>query len=159
LRVFAGKLPSGATVAQGVDWVVEIMKPACDYAGKKGITLGIEDHGGITQQADTCLEIMHRIASPFAGINLDITHFIPTATQDGYAQIEMCLPFATHAHIRDHFDNGEPIDLDRVWQMFAKAGYRGFMSLEYEGKAEPMTGIAEQMAQIEQLCRKYSSAG
>jgi sugar phosphate isomerase/epimerase len=159
LRVFGGKLPSGATQAQAVDWVVESMKHACEYAGKKGITLGIEDHGGITQQAETCLEIMHRVDSPFAGINLDITHFLPTATLDGYAQIEMCLPYATHAHIRDHFDDGTPIDLERVWQMFAKAGYRGYLSLEYGGKEEAMTAIPKQMALIEQLCRKYSTAG
>ena len=159
LRVFGGKLPPGVTRAQAMDWVVETMKPACDYAGKKGITVGIEDHDGITQQAETCLEIMHRVDSPFAGINLDITHFVPTATLDGYAQIEMCLPYATHAHIRDHFDNGEPIDLERVWQMFAKAGYRGYLSLEYGGKEEPMTAIPKQMARIEELCRKYSTAG
>jgi sugar phosphate isomerase/epimerase len=159
LRVFGGVLTHGVTRAQATDWVVETMKAACEYAGKKGITLGIEDHSGITQEAETCLEIMHRVASPFAGINLDITHFTPTATLDGYAQIEMCLPYATHVHIRDHFDNGEPIDLDRVWQMFAKAGYRGYLSLEYEGKEEPMTAIPKQMAQIEQLCRKYSTAG
>ncbi len=157
LRVFGGKLPRGASVAQGIDWVVETMKPACDYAGEKGITLGVEDHGGITQEAETCLEIMHRVNSPFAGINLDITHFIPTATLDGYAQIEMCVPFATHTHIRPNFDNGDPIDLDRVWQMFAKAGYHGFMSLEYEG-AHPETEIPRQMARIEELCRKYSTA-
>jgi sugar phosphate isomerase/epimerase len=159
LRIFGGKLPPGTNVAQATDWVVETMKPACDYAGKKGITLGIEDHAGITQQAETCLEIMHRVDSPFAGINLDITHFVPTATVDGYAQIEMCLPYATHAHIREHFDSGEPIDLDRVWQMFAKAGYRGYLSLEYGGKEEPMTAIPAQMTRIEQLCRKYSTTG
>jgi sugar phosphate isomerase/epimerase len=159
LRVFGGGLPAGVTRAQALDWVVETMKPACEYAGRKGITLGIEDHDGITLQAESCLEIMRRVDSPFAGINLDITHFVPTATLDGYAQIQMCLPYATHAHIRDHFDNGEPIDLDHVWQMFAKAGYHGYMSLEYGGKEEPMTAIPRQMARIEELCRKYSSVG
>ncbi|MGH9639153.1 MAG: sugar phosphate isomerase/epimerase family protein, partial [Bryobacteraceae bacterium] len=59
LRVFAGRLRHGATKQQAIDWVVEAMKPACDYAGKKGIILGIEDHSGVTQRADTCLEIMH----------------------------------------------------------------------------------------------------
>ncbi len=158
LRVFGGKLPAGVTRAQAMDWVVEGMKAACDYAGKKGITVGIEDHDGITLQAESCLEIMHRVNSPFAGINLDITHFIPTATLDAYAQIEMCLPYATHTHIRDHFDNGEPIDLERVWQMFAKAGYRGYMSLEYGGKEDAVTAVPKQMARIEELCRKYSTA-
>jgi sugar phosphate isomerase/epimerase len=65
------------TDAQGIDWVVQTMKPACEYTAKKGITLGIEDHGRIPQEAEACLEIMRRVDSPFAGINLHVTHFIP----------------------------------------------------------------------------------
>jgi sugar phosphate isomerase/epimerase len=158
LRVFGGELPPGASVKQGTDWVVEIMKPACDYAGKRGITLGIEDHSGVTQNADVCLEIMHRVNSPYAGINLDITHFIPTASEDRYAQIKACVPYATHTHIRDHFDDSTPIDMDRVWKMFHDGGYKGFMSVEYEGKEQPMTGIPKLMHKVRALCLKYSSA-
>jgi sugar phosphate isomerase/epimerase len=158
LRIFGGKLPHGATAKQGTDWVVETMKPACDYAGKKGIMLGIEDHAGVTQNGDVCLEIIHRVDSPYAGINLDITHFIPTGSEDPYAQIKACIPYATHTHIRDHFDDGTPIDMDRVWKMFQDGGYKGFMSVEYEGKEDPMTGIPKLMNKIKALCRKYSSA-
>lgn len=60
LRVFGGQLPKGATLKEGTDWVVEVVKAASDYSGKKGITLGIVDHEGVTQNADVCLEIMHR---------------------------------------------------------------------------------------------------
>jgi sugar phosphate isomerase/epimerase len=158
LRIFGGELPHGATVKQGTDWVVETMKPACDYAGKKGIMLGIEDHAGVTQSADVCLEIMHRVNSPYAGINLDITHFIPTGSEDSYSQIKACIPYATHTHIRDVFDDGTPIDMDRVWKMFQDGGYKGFMSIEYEGKEDPMVGIPKLMNKIKALCRKYSSA-
>ena len=48
LRVFGGVLPHGATAEQGKDWVVEVMKPACEYAARKGVTVGMESHGGIT---------------------------------------------------------------------------------------------------------------
>ncbi len=82
LRVFAGKLPAGATIQQAVEWTVDTLKAACEYAGKKGITLGMEDHEGITQNSDACLEIVHRVGSPFFGINLDITNFIATAKAD-----------------------------------------------------------------------------
>jgi sugar phosphate isomerase/epimerase len=157
LRIFGGKLPHGATVKQGTNWVVETMKPACDYAGQKGITLGIEDHAGVSQNADVCLEIMHRVNSPYAGINLDITHFIPTASEDPYSQIKACIPYATHTHIRDHFDDGTPIDMDRVWKMFRDGGYKGYMSVEYEGKEDPMTGIPKLIKKIAALCQKYSS--
>jgi sugar phosphate isomerase/epimerase len=158
LRVFGGELPPGTSVKQATNWVVETMKPACDYAGKRGITLGIEDHSGVTQNADVCLEIMRRVNSPYAGINLDITHFIPTASEDRYAQIKTCVPYATHTHIRDHFDDGTPIDMDRVWKMFHDGGYKGFMSVEYEGKEQPLTGIPKLMHKVRALCLKYSSA-
>lgn len=157
LRVFAGKLPQGATIPQAIGWVVETLKAASDYSGKEGIMLGLEDHSGITQNADACLEIMRRVNSPYAGINLDITHFIPTATQDAYAQIEACIPYATNTHIRDVFDDQTPIDMDRVWRMFAQAGFKGYMSAEYEGHEDPMTGVPKLTAKIRSLCKKYST--
>lgn len=153
LRVFGGELPSGATEEQGVQWIVETMKPACDYAAKKGVTLGIEDHGGITAKASTLLEILRRVDSPFAGINLDITNF----AENYYAQIEACLPYATHTHIRDVFENHEPVDLDRVFKMFAGAGYKGYMSAEYEGSEDAMTGVPKLIEKIKALCKKYSN--
>jgi sugar phosphate isomerase/epimerase len=156
LRIFAGKLPSGVTLQQATDWVVEAMKAGCDYSGRKGIMLGVEDHSGVTQQADVCLEIMHRVNSPYAGINLDITHFVPTATKDAYAQIEACIPYATNTHIRESFDDGSPIDLDRVWGLFAHAGFKGFMSAEYEGE-DAGAGVPKLIEKIRTLCKKYST--
>ncbi len=154
LRVFGGELPSGSTEAQGIQWVVETMKPACDYSAKNGIILGIESHGGITSKAVNIVEIIRRVDSPFAGCNLDISNF----REDPYAQIEACIPFATHVHVRDFYgEPRKPLDLERVWQMFAKAGYKGFMSAEYEGDEDAMTGVPKLLDKIKVLCRKYSS--
>ena len=69
-------------MTQGIDWTVEVMKAACDVAGKLGITLGIEDHDGITQRAETTLEIIRRVDSPFAGVNLDISNFVADSDED-----------------------------------------------------------------------------
>jgi sugar phosphate isomerase/epimerase len=157
LRVFAGKLPPGATVEQGIHWTVETLKVACEYAGKKGITLGVENHEGITQNADVCIELVQRVDSPYLGINLDITNFIATPHADAYAQIEATLPYATHSHIRDVFANGQAVDLDRVWPLFAAANYKGFMSAEYEGEEDPSTGVPKLVERIKTLCRRYSS--
>ncbi len=155
LRVFGGELPRGATEAQGIQWVVETMKPACEYSSTKGITLGIESHGGITSKAANIVEILRRVDSPYAGCNLDISNF----AENPYQQIEACIPYATHAHIRDFYGTPrQPLDLDRVWQAFAKAGYKGFMSAEYEGDEDAMTGVPKLIEKIKSLCRKYSSA-
>jgi sugar phosphate isomerase/epimerase len=161
LRIFAGKRPAGSDAKQAINWVVETMKAACDYSGEKGITLGLEDHDGVTQSADACLEVMQRVDSPFAGINLDITNFIATPTQDAYAQIAACLPYATHTHIRDHFPDGTPVDMNRVWQMFARTGYQGYMSAEYEPSSSDLlpaaTGIPKLVHKIRDLCSRYST--
>jgi sugar phosphate isomerase/epimerase len=161
LRIFAGKLPPGSSLKDAIDWVVETMKAACDYSGNKGIILGLEDHDGVTQSADPCVEIIQRVNSPFAGINLDITNFIATPTQDAYAQIAACLPYATNTHIRDHFPDGTPVDMDRVWQMFARAGHQGYMSAEYEtglpDRLPAAAGVPKLVHQIRELCSKYST--
>ena len=127
---------------------------ACDYAATKGIILGIESHGGITSKASNILEILRRVDSPYAGCNLDISNF----QENPYQQIEACVPYATHTHVRDFYsESKKPLDLDRVWQIFAKAGYKGYMSAEYEGDEDPMTGVPKLIEKIRTLCKKYSS--
>jgi sugar phosphate isomerase/epimerase len=138
------------------------MTAACEYSGAKGITLGLENHQGVTQTSDVCLEIMQRVTSPYAGINLDITNFIATPTQDAYAQIAACLPYATgNIRIRDHFYDHTPVDMDRVWRMFAQAGHKGYVSAEYEvtfsDSLPASTGVPKLLDDIKSLCRKYSS--
>ncbi|HEX7359951.1 MAG TPA: sugar phosphate isomerase/epimerase family protein [Bryobacteraceae bacterium] len=168
LRVFAGRRanypgratppPHGVTKEQAVGWVVEAMKEACDYSGKKGIIVAIEDHSDISQDADTCVEIMQRVRSPYAGINLDITHLRPRETI--YEQIKTLLPYTTGTiHIRDVFDdNTTPVDMDRVWQIFADFGLKAFPSAEYQGKEDPKTGVPKLTEKIRKLCAKYSTA-
>jgi sugar phosphate isomerase/epimerase len=161
LRIFAGKLPEGAAMNDAITWVVEAMKAACDYSGRRGITLGVEDHEGVTQSADICVEIMQRVNSPYAGINLDITNFITTPAQDAYSQITACIPYATNIHIRDRFYDRTPVDMDRVWQIFAQAGHQGYVSAEYESSSPdslpPAAGVPKLVDKIQALCKKYSS--
>lgn len=155
LRVFGDTLPKGATDAQGVEWVAETMKAACEYSAKKGITLGLETHMGLTIRSDNVIAILRRVDSPYAGCTLDISNF----HDNPYEHIEACLPYATNTHIRDYWGEAKtPLDLDRVWQMFVKHGFKGYMSAEYEANEDPMTGVPKLVEKIKTLCRKYSSA-
>ena len=155
MRVFGDKLPAGGTEEQGIQWVAETLKSACEYSAKKGITLGIETHSGLSTKAANIVEILRRVDSPYAGCNLDISNF----PENPYEQISACLPYATHTHIRDRYGEPKrPLDLDRVWGLFAKSGYKGYMSAEYEGEEDAMTGVPKLVEKIKVLCRKYSSA-
>ena len=158
LRVFTGDIPAGAAREQAIQWVVEVMKPACEYSSQRGITLGVESHHGLSARAAEIVEIMRQLNSPYAGINLDISNFEAPADEQMYSDIATCIPYATHVHVRDHFgSSGRPIDLDRVWQMFAKGGYRGYMSVEYEGEEDAETGVPKLLFKVKSLCQKYST--
>jgi sugar phosphate isomerase/epimerase len=155
LRVFGDKLPAGATEERGVQWVIETMKVACEYAASKGVILGLETHSGLSTKAANVVAILRGVDSPYAGCNLDISNF----RENPYEQIQTCLPYATHAHIRDFYgEPKKPLDLDRVWQMFIQSGYKGYMSVEYEGEEDAMSGVPKLINKIKPLCRKYSTA-
>jgi sugar phosphate isomerase/epimerase len=155
LRVFGDKLPAGATEEGGGQWVIETMRVACECATSKGVILGLETHSGLSTKAANVVAILRGVDSPYAGCNLDISNF----REKPYEQIQTCLPYATHAHIRDFYgEPKKPLDLDRVWQMFAQSGYKGYMSVEYEGEEDAMSGVPKLINKIKPLCRKYSTA-
>ena len=137
IRVFGGTVPKGATEDQAVVWAVETMKRCTEEAGKRGITLGLEDDGGLTTNADRTIEIVRKTDSQWAGINLDIGNF-PT---EAYAQIAACAPYATNVHFKTnvHIDHHpQPADWPRVLQILGAAGYRGYLSLEYEEEGDAL---------------------
>jgi hypothetical protein len=41
--------------------------------------------------------------------------------------------------------------------MFAKSGYRGYMSAEYEGEEDAATAVPRLLDTVRSLCHKYSS--
>jgi L-ribulose-5-phosphate 3-epimerase len=156
VRVFGGSIPKGATEAQAIAWAVETFKRSAEYAGSKGIILGLEDDGGLTTTAEPTVEIVKQTDSPYAGINLDTGNF----PKNGYAQVALCLPYAVSTHVKVNIggEDGtkEPADWDRLCGMFAKAGYRGYISLEYEEKEPPETAVPRLAADLLRAVRKHT---
>jgi sugar phosphate isomerase/epimerase len=156
VRVFGGALPKGATEAQAIGWAVEVLKRAAEYAGTKGIVLGVEDDGGITATAEPTVQIVKQADTPWAGINLDTGNF----PKNGYAQVELCLPYAVAVHLKTKIappeGPKEKADWDRLAGMFCKAGYKGYLSLEYEDNDDPMQAVPALAAELRRVVRKYS---
>ncbi|HUS06580.1 MAG TPA: sugar phosphate isomerase/epimerase family protein, partial [Bryobacteraceae bacterium] len=152
IRIFGGPVPKGATEDQAVGWAVETLKRCADEASKKGITLGLEDDGGLTTNADRTVEIVKKADTPWAGINLDIGNF----PDNGYHQIEMCAPYATNVHFKTHVKvnrQNEPADWPRVLGILGKAGYRGYLALEYEVTEDPRANVPKLIAKMRDVIR------
>lgn len=156
VRVFGGSVPKGAGEAQAMDWAVEVLKRAAEYAGSKGVFLGVEDDGGLTTTAEPTVELVKRADSPWVGITLDVGNF----PKRGYAQVALCIPYAVNVHFKEHIagEDGtqEKADWDRLFGMFAKAGYKGYLSLEYEDTATAETVVPQLAADLRRGVRKYS---
>jgi sugar phosphate isomerase/epimerase len=156
VRVFGGSIPKGATQEQAIPWAVEVLKRSADYAGTKGIVLGVEDDGGLSATAEPTVEMVKRADSPFAGINLDTGNF----PKNGYAQVALCLPYAVSVHLKSHITTPEgtkeKADWDRLLGMFAKAGYKGYLGIEYEDTATVETELPGLAAELRRCVRKYS---
>jgi sugar phosphate isomerase/epimerase len=158
VRVFGGAKPAGATLDQAIGFAAETLKRGADYAGARGLILGVEDDGGITDFAKETIEIVKRADSPWAGMNLDIGNFRPPAVYD---QIDMSIPYAVSTHVKTEvaLDDGRtraPADWDRVFTMFAAHGFRGYMGLEYEASADPATAVPGYLRRLKELAIKYS---
>lgn len=158
VRVFGGPKPPGATLDQAIGFAAETLKRGAEYAGARGLILGVEDDGGITDFAKDTIEIVRRADSPWAGMNLDVGNFRPPAVYD---QIEMSIPYAVSTHIKtevalDDGKNRAPLDLDRVFRMFAAHAYRGYMGFEYEGAGDPVTTVPDYLRRLKTLAVKYS---
>src|SRR5258708_22322900 len=152
VRVFGGAVPKGATDEQAVVWAVETLKRCADEAGKKGITLGVEDDGGVTTNADRTVEIVHKARTPWAGINLDIGNF----PDDAYHQIEMCAPYATNVHFKSEVHihrNTHPAHSPRIFKILGSAGYQGYLALEYELTEAPLTEVPKLVAKMREAIR------
>ncbi len=156
IRVFGGAIPKGSTEDQAAQWASETMKQAVDYSSKRGIILGLENHGGITDKAERIVQIVKAANSPWAGINLDTGNF----RTDIWRQIEMCIPYAVNVQVKmDQVqEDGKrgPGDWERVIKMLVKGGYRGFLALEYEGK-NAVEEVPVYMRKLTALVRQYSA--
>lgn len=149
IRTFAGNAPKGTDESVARRNVVECLEIVCDYAAQKGVFVALENHGGVVARADGLLEIVQAVKSPWLGINLDSGNF---RTADPYGDLARCAPYAVTVQYKvEMFPNGgpaQPADLGRIIKILRDANYRGFVTLEYEAKEEPLTAIPRYVAEM-----------
>jgi len=138
LRVFAGGCPEGTDLKEAEKWVIDGLAECAPLAEKEGVMLALENHGGMTADAEGTLRLIEPFKdNPWVGINLDFGNF----TGDIYGQYEACAPqtLTTHCKVTVRQGDGrEQVDYRRVVRLMQKAGYDGYFSIEYEEKEPPI---------------------
>lgn len=119
---------------------------------KKGIVMALENHGGTT--AEQLLSLHRDVNSPFLKFTLDTGNFPPTSQvgPETYTSIERCAPQAAIVHAKFFNVNTDGSDRDFDWpkihRILAQAGFRGFLSVEYEGDDSDEVAVMERIARL-----------
>lgn len=147
IRVFAGvtkEIPRD----EADKLVISALEECCDYAGKKGIFLGLENHDSIGSAA-TLLPLVKAVKSPWIGINLDSGNF---RTADPYRDFAECVPYSVNVQFKSELQPvggaRQAADFKKFARLLRDGGYQGWVALEYEGKEDPATAVPRHLEEM-----------
>lgn len=151
IRVFAGQTKE-LTRDEADKLVVAALEECSDYAGQKGIFLGIENHDAIGS-AEHLLKLIKQVNSRWLGVNLDSGNFRTENPYDDFAQIA---PYAVNVQLKTEIHRlgvkeSEPADLARKVKILRDAHYQGYVALEYEAKENPYTAVPPVLKRLKEL--------
>ncbi|MCE2827551.1 MAG: sugar phosphate isomerase/epimerase [Verrucomicrobium sp.] len=152
IRVFAGGT-HGTSEAEAARLTIEALEECGEEAGKAGIFLGVENHGGIVRRAESLVDIVKAVRSPWVGINLDTGNFY---SSDPYRELALCAPWAVNVQFKGKVHVGgkpavEKADYARTFKILRDAGYQEFVALEYEFKEDPFVRVPQMLEEMRPL--------
>ncbi|MFN3168719.1 MAG: sugar phosphate isomerase/epimerase family protein [Phycisphaeraceae bacterium] len=138
----------GYTDDQGFEWVINAYDKLARVAEKLGVVMGLENHWGLGRDAVGVRRVVDAIGSDWLRVTLDTGNFL----EDQYPQYEAIAPDAVLVQAKTYYGGGVwytlDIDYDRVAEILRKVDYRGYISLEFEGKEAPMTAVPKSLAML-----------
>ncbi|MBQ1863035.1 MAG: sugar phosphate isomerase/epimerase [Thermoguttaceae bacterium] len=136
----------GHTDDEAFDWCIEAFEELVQYAEHRGVTLCLENHWGMARTAKGLLRILNAVDSPWLGCMLDTGNFL----DDTMEQMEAIMPRATFVQAKTYYGGGVwyelPIDYAKIGELFRKYKYRGYVSLEFEGKEAADVAVPKSLA-------------
>jgi len=132
-----------------------------DYAAARNMTIALETHPGITQNAKAMLQTMNDLQHPAIRINFDTGNILYyNEGADLYKELEAVVKYVAHMHLKDSrgqykdwyfpaLGDGGAVDFARVGKIVNGAGFFGPFSLEIEGiKGEPEQTLEQRQERV-----------
>ena len=138
----------GHTDEEGFGWVIESIERLLPRAEECGVVLGLENHWGLGRTAAGVMRIVEKIDSPWLRVTLDTGNFL----EDSQAQMERLAPACCLVQAKTYDGGGKwyTLDIDYAWvaKLLASHGYQGWISLEFEGQADPEVAVPASLARL-----------
>ncbi len=149
----------GYTEADAFGWVIGAIETLLPDAERYGVVLALENHWGLTATAEGTLRIVTAVNSEWLRVCLDTGNLLryengQVRWEPDYDGMRKLAPYAILVHAKTYFGGGEwyslDIDYRQVATILKQAGYRGYISLEYEGREDPHTGVPKSIAMLKE---------
>ncbi len=137
----------------------------CEKASEFNLNVLIENHGGLSSNGKWLSEVINLVNHPLCGTLPDFGNFrlAPNKFYDRYKGIEEMMQFAKGVSAKSwNFDfegNETEIDFYRMIKIVLKAGYNGYIGIEYEGNSlSEHDGIIATKKLLEKVRDNFSAA-
>jgi sugar phosphate isomerase/epimerase len=145
----------GHTEDEGFKWCIDSIQQVLPKAEEYGVLLALENHWGLARTPEGQLRILDAVPSPWLGALMDTGNFL----EDPYPKLEMIAPRTVFVQAKTYDGGGEwyslDLDYDRIAGILRKVGYRGYVALEFEGKADPDVAVPRS---LEMLRRAFGAS-
>lgn len=136
----------GYTDEDAFPWVIEGLEQCLPAAERCGVVLGLENHWGLGLTPQGVMRIVNAIDSPWLKVTMDTGNFL----EDPYRRLEMIAPKTVFVQAKTYCGGGIwyalDLDYERIAAILRKQDYRGYVSLEFEGREDPKTAIPKSLA-------------
>ena len=141
----------GYTEEDAYKWVIDAYEKLVPEAAKRGVIMGLENHWGLGVTPEGIKRVVNAVDSEWLQVTLDTGNFL----ENPYARLAQLAPRTVLMQCKTYFGGGRwyTLDLDyaRIAGIMKKAGFKGYVSLEFEGKDDPLAAIPKSL----QLLRKH----
>lgn len=136
----------GVSEDEAFGWVIDSINKCIPAAAKHGVCMGLENHWGLGLTPQGVLRIVDAVNSPWLRCTSDTGCFL----EDPYDRLAVMAPKTCLIQAKTYYGGGVwyTLDLDyaRIADIFHKANYYGWVSLEYEGNEDWRTAIPKSLA-------------
>ena len=136
----------GYTEEDAYGWVIEAYQELAAEAGKRGVVMGLENHWGLGRTAEGVKRVVDAVDSPWLKVTLDTGNFL----EDPYERLAKLAPDTVLLQAKTYQGGGVwySLDLDyaRIAKIMRDADFTGYVSLEFEGRADPLVAIPESLS-------------
>ena len=169
--------PKGATFEDILPIIANGCRRVTEYAKTRGIRTMVENHGLLVQDSARVVALYRAIGSDNFSLLADMGNFM-CADENSAVALGNVLPYAAHIHAKDFiFKSGDGenpgegffgtragnylrgtivghgvVPVAQCLKLIKRAGYEGWLSLEFEGMEDCITGCRVGLANLRRLC-------